>query len=98
MPGLWIRVDFTLFWNREKPFYFILSKKRLDFRIHIGPRSDKILINRSGYESDIILKSGSEQNVWIQQCNPNFGGFTICPRSSDPFHKVSNYIKWVSTS
>ena len=24
--------------------------------------------------------------------------FTMCPRSSDPFYKVTYYIKWVTTS
>ena len=32
--------------------------------------------------------------------NPFFPrlGFTVCPRSSDPFSVVSHYLKWITTS
>ena len=34
----------------------------------------------------------------LQHTNPQPGDTTVCPRSSDPFYKVSYYMKWVTTS
>ena len=36
-------------------------------------------------------------NNWTQKVI-NKKKYTICPRSSDPFYKVTYYIKWVTTS
>ena len=34
-------------------------------------------------------------NIYGSQENKNTS--TVCPRSSDPFYVVTNYIKWVTT-
>ena len=38
-----------------------------------------------------LMPSGSFRPTSVQ-------GYTVCPRSSDPFYIISYYIKWVTTS
>ena len=47
-----------------------------------------------------FLDGGLGRMVGVYRVYRNHQGFsiTVCPRSSDPFYIVCNYIKWVTTS
>ena len=44
------------------------------------------------FERWFLEKIVSNKNPWRNE------GYTVCPRSSDPFYVVTYYINWVTTS
>ena len=61
-----------------------------------GPRHIKYpLVANTGQLHAIILEfqPGTHHHTAM-----SISVYTVCPRSSEPFYKVSYYIKWVTTS